>query len=223
MNTHFKNMTLATTILLAACKGEPTARTVKTAAKKIPAKEITADLIKMRSGNPFAVLQTSLAQLRKLEVTKAKDIIKMPKPRKNMDISKTKFKGNPKFLDIFLNGVLKGKGKQFYKAQEKYGVNATFLIGIANLESARGTSAVAKAKNNIAGMRTSKGYLNYKSVDDCIDSLAANIKNNYIDEGYTTIKKINKKYSENEEWGEHVVDCMDNIYNSSKSLLFQFE
>lgn len=222
MRTTFKNITLATTILLSVSKGNPIVQKSCNNAKRITAKEISADLTGIDRKNPFSILPAPFTSVQKLEAKKKLNGIKIPKPKRNMDVSKTRFKGNPKFLDMFLGGVLKGKGKQFYKAQEKYGVNATFLVGIANLESARGLSDVAKTKNNIAGMRTSKGYLKYKTVDDCIDSLAANIRENYIDEGYTTIGKINKKYSENEEWGERVIDCMNDLYHSSKSSLFKF-
>lgn len=223
MNTNLKNITLATSILLATCKSTTTTQMKKIEPKRISPREVTTDLIKMKKAHAFDFLQSPLLLLQKLEAKNTFNKIKVPKPKKSMDVSKTKYKGSPEFLDMFLSGVLEGKGKQFCKAQEKYGVNATFLVGIANLESARGTSNIARTKNNIAGVRTSKGYLNYKSVDDCIDSLAANIRENYINEGYTTIAKINKKYSECDEWSERVVGCMDNMYHSSKSLLLNYK
>lgn len=223
MRTNLKNITLAATILLSACKSNPNAQKITQNAVDIASHSISADLAGFNHKNPFSVLPAPFSVLQRLEAQKALNDIKMPKPKKSLDISKTRYKGSPKFLDMFLTGVLKGKGKQFCKAQEKYGVNATFLVGIANLESGRGLSDVAKTHNNIAGMKTSKGYLKYKTVDDCIDSLAANIKENYINEGYTTIGKINKKYSECDEWGDRVVNCMNDMYHSSKSILFNFK
>ena len=107
-----------------------------------------------------------MVRLQELEAKRSLNFIKMPNPHINMNVSKTKFQGNPKFLDMFLSGVLKNKGEQFYKAQEKYGINATFLIGIANHESFYGKSKYAVERNNIAGMRNRNGYIKYKSVDE---------------------------------------------------------
>ncbi|HSQ89546.1 glucosaminidase domain-containing protein, partial [Romboutsia sp.] len=48
--------------------------------------------------------------------------------------------------------VLRGTGEYFIKAQSKYGVNASFMIGIAMNESGKGISTLSKTKNNIFGI-----------------------------------------------------------------------
>ena len=161
-----------------------------------------------------------------LESIAPKDITenwpKMPKPHLHMDISKTKYEGNPQFLETFLSGVLKGKSQAFYNAQEKYGINATFLIGIANQESGYGSSAVARRCNNIGGMRTSNGYIKYKSVEECIDSIASNLQRNYVRRGLTTPPQIGKKYCETEAWPKAIVSQMKKIHNASQCQVFRY-
>jgi len=148
---------------------------------------------------------------------------KVSKPHKYLDVSKSKFSGNPKFLDTFLgNGVLKGKGAQFYKAQQKYGVDATFLIAIAKLESGTGTSNLAKKNYNFAGMRGRNGWLKFSSVDAGIDAMARNIKKNYFDDGLTTVSAIHKRYASNKNWSKEVVSQMDKMYNYSKLRVLKF-
>lgn len=149
--------------------------------------------------------------------------ISMPRPSLNIDVSKTRFQGNPKFLELFLKGVLKGKGQAFYNAQEKYGVNASFLIGIANHESGYGKSSVARRCNNIGEMRTGKGYIKYKSVEECIDSIASNLSRNYIKRGLRTLPQIGKKYCETSTWPNMILAQMKNIHDASHCMVYKFD
>ena len=141
---------------------------------------------------------------------------RVPQPSVNIDVSKTKFEGDPQFLNQFLNGVLKGKGRAFYKAQNKYGINATFLIGIANHESGNGTSEVARKYNNVGGMKSKKGYIKYPSVEVCIDSIASNLKRNYIDKGLKTPVQISKKYCKDPLWPKKIVSHMKEVYEGTR-------
>lgn len=80
---------------------------------------------------------------------------------------------------------LRGTGKAFVEAQNKYGANALVLLGIAMNESAKGMSSIAQNKNNLFGINavdSSPGQsANYfKTVDDCIDQFARQ----YISQGY---------------------------------------
>ena len=49
------------------------------------------------------------------------------------------------------NSMLAGKGAAFKAAEQKYGVNALYLVAHSALESAWGRSNIAKAKNNFFG------------------------------------------------------------------------
>ena len=140
--------------------------------------------------------------------------VQVPLPSVDMDISKTKYEGDPLFLNQFLKGVLKGKGRAFYKAQNKYGINATFLIGIANHESGNGTSEFARKYNNVGGMIYKKSPIKFKSVAESIDSIASNIKNNYVAKGMRTPAQIGKKYAKDPKWPQKIVKHMKKIYNN---------
>lgn len=148
---------------------------------------------------------------------------KVAKPSVKMDVTKTLYKGSSEFLDMFLgDGKLKGQGKTFLKAQEKYGVNAIFLIAIAQLESATGKSDLARKNNNFGGMRSGKRWLKFKTPEEGIDKLAENLKRRYIDDGLVTIDKIHKRYAEDKNWANIVVSKMDNMYRTSKCKVLKF-
>ena len=148
---------------------------------------------------------------------------KVAKPSVKMDVTNTLYKGSPEFLDMFLgNGKLKGQGKTFLNAQEKYGVNAIFLIAIAQLESATGKSNLAQKNNNFGGMRSGKGWSKFKTPEEGIDKLAENLKRKYIDDGLVTIDQIHKRYAEDKNWAYIVVSKMDDIYKTSKCKVLKF-
>lgn len=223
MRINFKNIVMTSTFLFLPAKSVNMAQTVK----YHPAKQICCpsivDVIKQRRKKIYDFLCSPLVKMQEMEAKKPLNIIKMTKPSKDLDISKTKFVGSPQFLNMFLSGVMKGKGEQFIKAQEKHGINATFLIGIANLESGYGLSSYAVKRNNIAGMRNKQGYMYFKSVDDCIDKMAENLKRKYVDDGLTTIKQIGKRYAENPNWANVVVEKMNPMYSASKAMVYNFE
>jgi beta-N-acetylglucosaminidase len=147
---------------------------------------------------------------------------RMQEPSLYMDISKTRYDGDPQFLETFLHGVLSWKSQAFYNAQNKYNINAAVLIGIANQESGYGSSSVAKRLNNIGGMRTKKGYIKYDSVEECIDSIASNLQRNYVKRGLKTPPKIGKKYCETDTWSQAVVSQMRNIHRRTQCSIYYF-
>ena len=148
---------------------------------------------------------------------------KVVKPHRQLDVTKNMYSGAPEFLDMFLgDGKLKGKGKEFIKAQKKYGINAIFLIAIADVESICGKSKLAKSNNNFGGMRGKNGWLKFNSIDEGIDELASNLKRCYTDDGLVTIDKIAKRYAESQTWAETVVSKMNNMYKYSQCKVFKF-
>lgn len=137
------------------------------------------------------------------------------------------YQGSAEDLNKNLSGVLKGKGKKLLELQKKYGVSAALMAAIVNNESAYGTSNAAKNKNNVAGiMSASSNYTKlatFASVDDCLESLAKNLKNNYINKGLITISQIHEKYCPigasndpkgmNQNWGRVVAELTDKYNN----------
>lgn len=97
--------------------------------------------------------------------------------RNNFDVT-TKFQGTVADLNFILKDTkLKGLGKNFLQAQEKYGVNALFMIAIVQKESTWGKFTPEKNPYNFAGL----GIKNIKSFADCVDKLAKTLSGkNYL-------------------------------------------
>ncbi|OLA73537.1 MAG: hypothetical protein BHW62_06435 [Acinetobacter sp. CAG:196_36_41] len=113
----------------------------------------------------------------------------------------TPYKGTAADLNKYLEGkgVLSGQGQAFIDAQNKYGISASALIGIAMNESAQGTSSHAKNKKNVGGVRIpgSTTFKTYSSVAECIDDMARFLKNGYVNNkgrSLTKLYQINAKY-----------------------------
>ena len=113
----------------------------------------------------------------------------------------TPYKGTAEDLNNYLKGkgVLEGKGQAFIDAQNKYGISASVLVGIAMNESAEGKSDLAKNKNNIGGVRVanSKEFRSFDSVEACIDNMGSFLKSGYVENGghpLTKLYQANAKY-----------------------------
>lgn len=141
----------------------------------------------------------------------------------NYDITKHLFNGKVEDLNRCLTGTkLEGKGQLFLNAQEKYGINAVFLMSIAKNESNFG-AAPAKEKNgtvhryNIAGLTTGSKvsghrFQNSNSYADCIDSLCQNLQKHYISKHHTTISSIQSVYAPgNKAWANSVKNEMGEL------------
>jgi beta-N-acetylglucosaminidase len=109
---------------------------------------------------------------------------------------------------------LKGTGKYFIEAQEKYGINAEFLAAIAMHESANGTSSLARRKNNFFGLRGKKGWSSFESPEECIMFAANNLAKPggyYFGRGHYTIGSIGKRYASDKKWSKRIVATMQSI------------
>lgn len=118
------------------------------------------------------------------------------------------------------DNVLVGTGRDFKRMERKYGINAGMLLAMAAHESGRGTSAIARDKFNIFGVRATDGnpYGNataFHSVAACIENQAHKM----LHEGYLNIKEdwrfhgahvgdkgsgLNVKYASDPYWGEKI-------------------
>lgn len=110
---------------------------------------------------------------------------------------------NQQFVNSFNNssfqqGVLAGKGEMVAGIAEKYGLDPNLLASIMALETGWGTSSAIKNYNNPGGMMDpSSNWMkltHYSSLETGIEAVAKNLKNNYIDQGLTTISSIGAKY-----------------------------
>lgn len=150
---------------------------------------------------------------------------------KNFDVTENMYKGSVEDLNKCLEGTkLAGKGQMFLDAQEKYGINAIFLMSIVKEESAYG-AAPAKERNgkvhnyNIAGLKTGKRtpghvFQDNASYEACIESLCKNLHKHYIKRNKTTIAQIQSIYAPgNEKWATKIKNTMGEI---SKEIMSRY-
>ena len=120
------------------------------------------------------------------------------------------------------NGKLAGKGATFKAAEQKYGVNALYLVAHSALESAWGKSQIAKDKNNFFGIAAydSTPYTSatkFDNVDSGILGAARWIDRNYLSNtGYPArgaylgnkAGGMNVNYATAPYWGESIASIM---------------
>ena len=115
---------------------------------------------------------------------------------------------------------LAGKVATFKEAEERYGVNALYLMAHSALESAWGRSQIARDKNNFFGIAAydTSPYLSAKSfdnVDKGILGAAKWIRENYIDYGRDHLGNkatgMNVRYASDPYWGEKIASIMMTI------------
>lgn len=144
-----------------------------------------------------------------LYAEEAKDITKSFDLRKPTSLS-------AEDLDKHLGGILKDKGVLFKQAEEKYKVNALFLVAVAIFESTNGTSNKAITRKNCFGL---KGKT-FETVDEGIDYVAmilASETGYYYGRKKYTIEKVGKTYAPaydnkgNAKWIPSVISIMKKI------------
>ena len=120
------------------------------------------------------------------------------------------------------NSMLAGKGATFKAAEQKYGVNALYLVAHSALESAWGRSNIAKAKNNFFGIAAydSSPYTSatkFDNVDAGILGAARWINEKYLSNSsypargaYLGNKAngMNVNYATAPYWGESIASIM---------------
>ena len=115
---------------------------------------------------------------------------------------------------------LAGKGAIFKEAEERYQINALYIIAHSAIESSWGRSQIAKDKNNFFGIAAydTTPYDSAKSFDDVdkgILGAAKWIRENYIDNGRTYLGNkasgMNVLYASDPYWGEKIASIMMRI------------
>jgi beta-N-acetylglucosaminidase len=119
------------------------------------------------------------------------------------------------------DSVLKGHGEAFIVASRETGLDPVYLLAHAIVESGCGTSYLARERNNFFGINAvdSNPNLAYDmgdEVDEGIISGACWIKDNFYDNGYTSLYAMsNGGYASNPKWASDIVS----VYNDAIELL----
>ena len=123
------------------------------------------------------------------------------------------------------SGKLAGKGATFKAAEERYGVNALYLLAHAGLESAWGKSQIAILKNNFFGIAAYdntpfQSAYSFDGVDAGILGAAKFINNTYLEnEGFPArgaflgdkTRGMNVYYATDPNWGYKIAKIMFNL------------
>lgn len=115
-------------------------------------------------------------------------------------------------LKLVTRGNLVGLEDAFVKAENDYGVNCLFVMGIASLESANGT--ICFKPNNMFGF----GNRGFSSKAECIDVVSRALARNYLTPGgglYNgkRITDVNRRYAASSTWDEKVCRNMTRYYS----------
>jgi len=122
----------------------------------------------------------------------------------------------PSMAEDLLRGKLKGLGVYFIEAEEKYQVNATFMIACSRLESANGSYRFM-TRNNLFSLGCYDGNVDngfsFKTKEDCINYFAELIDEEYlvIDGKYhngISIWSVNKMYASDRTWSDQIIDII---------------
>ena len=125
-------------------------------------------------------------------------------------------------LDEYINdntvssSKLRGIGQALKDAEEKYGVNALLILGVAINESAWGTSNICQTKNNLFGIKAYDSDVNQASTFETPGDSVLEFAKNYISTGYANPNNwryyggflgnknlgANVKYASDPFWGE---------------------
>ena len=117
--------------------------------------------------------------------------------------------------------ALYADAKAYVKAEEKYYVNAVFLMGIAAHESAWGTSRRAREDNNLTGYGvtsdSAKG-INKATKEEGLLTTAKTLHEKYLTAGGsyyagTSAEDVNKHYCVGGEWAAAVVNDAYQLMN----------
>lgn len=118
------------------------------------------------------------------------------------------------------NTALYEIAESLYNAEQKFGVNGLYLMGLACLESSYGNSNFAKNRNNIFGWNavdSNPGRASYfTSKTECVMFVAEKLSNNYLSEdgcyfeGYTA-KDIDKHYCTDKQHANKIIKIIEKL------------
>jgi len=95
-----------------------------------------------------------------------------------------------------LGGKLANKGEYIYRASVSSEVPPFLVVAIMMHETGNGKdkSSCLWTHNNVGGFFEGSRLKHYKTVEQSINEMCANVKRYYIDQGLTTIERFGAKY-----------------------------
>lgn len=128
----------------------------------------TDDVVKKEEVTYVAIKTTedTLSNEREKEGKKLAKKIRESQARLTFDPFNKSNLTEEQFNKILEGTVMKGQGSSFSKVEEEYGVNGLFAIAVAFHESGYGKHQANK--NNLYGMRGSKGWMSFDSMNENI-------------------------------------------------------
>lgn len=133
-----------------------------------------------------------------------------------------------RYLDKVFKGKLKGQGTNIIKTAKRYGLDPVFFAAIMAQETGWGTSSKIKNQNNPGGIFRNGKYSSFRSIEDGIDAMAANLSNRYVNRKILTINGVAAVYApigakndpkrRNKLWPGGVTAIMNKIINGSTNM-----
>lgn len=124
------------------------------------------------------------------------------------------------YQEMLENTALYEIAESLYNAEQKFGVNGLYLMGLACLESSYGNSNFAKNRNNIFGWNavdSNPGKASYfTSKNECVMFVAEKLSYNYLNEngcyfeGYTA-KDIDKHYCTDKQHANKIIKIIEKL------------
>lgn len=112
--------------------------------------------------------------------------------------------------DMLEGSNLQVLSDNYYEMEQKYNVNAIFLMALNTEESGHGRSELAINNNNLGGVKSSYGgYASFESWGSCLEYIASLIDEMYLSEtgsyyNGTSIYGVNIKYCTGENWAKNL-------------------
>ena len=127
----------------------------------------------------------------------------------------------PEEIDLMLEGTkLHGLGSAFVEAEQKYGVNALYMMGLACLESGFGNSAFAQKRNNLYGWNAVDSNPNnassFTSKKEATLYVASKLQSNYLTEGGAyyegySARAVDVHYCTDKAHADKIVNIVNNL------------
>lgn len=95
----------------------------------------------------------------------------------------------------------------FLEAEEKYGVNAFYLMCKMGLES--GWARYPSGENNLGGWTNSDGtYMDFESCEECILYIAEKLSTDYKEKSGSRLEDVCRRYCPSDGYSEMLIDIM---------------